>query len=138
MSAVATTLTKFQIGAAASAIAVATAFTPVVAHANPAPLPQDLGSSLGNLLCDIVPGGGCVQGPFIGSSVLWIGNNDPTPPPFTTLLSFQPLTLLPTFIQPLFGWFNNINLEVCVAGLGLHVGGYNTGGTVSVTLGGGC
>ena len=135
MSAVATTLTKFQIGAAASAIAVATVFTPVVAHANPAPLPQDLGSSLGNLLCDIVPTAGCTQGPLIGSSILWLGNNNPTPPPTTTIFSFQPLTLLPTFIQPLFGWFNNINLEICVAGLGAHIGPY---GTVSLTLGSGC
>ncbi len=136
MSAVATTLTKFQIGAAASAIAVATVLTPVVAHAAPAaPLPQSLGSDAGELLCDIFPSAGCTQGAPIMGSFLWLGSQDPTPPPFTTIFSFQPLTLLPTFIQPLFGWFNNINLELCVGGLAGKIGPY---GTVSVSLGSGC
>jgi len=67
--------------------------------------------------------------------LLWLGSVDPTPPPFTNIISFQPLTLLPSFIQPLFGWFNNINFELCAAGAAVKIGPY---GTLSVSLGQGC
>jgi hypothetical protein len=140
MSAVATTFTKFQMGAAASAIAAAAVLTPaVVAHAVPAaPLPQSLGSSLGSILCGLTGSTPCTPtspGGILSNPLLWLGTPDTTPPPSTTILSFQPLTLLPTFLQPLFGWFKNINLEVCVAGLAVKIGSY---GTVSASLGAGC
>jgi hypothetical protein len=140
MSAVATTFTKFQIGAAASAIAAAAVLTPaVVAHAVPAaPLPQSLGSSLGSILCGLTGSTSCTPTSpdgILSNPLLWVGTPDKTPPPTTTILSFQPLSLLPGFVQPLFGWFKNINLEVCVAGAGVKVGPY---GTVSVSLGAGC
>jgi hypothetical protein len=49
----------------------------------------------------------------------------------TTVFSVKPLALLPGFIKPLFGWFASLNLNACIAGVGLHVGPY---GTVSATI----
>jgi hypothetical protein len=65
--------------------------------------------------------------------IWWLGNG-PNPNqqgPTTTILSIKPITLLPGFIQPFFGWFSNLNLSACIAGVGVHVGPY---GTVSASI----
>jgi hypothetical protein len=134
MSTVTTGVTKFQMGAAACAIAAAATLTPAaVAVAKPdlmptAPMSQFFGTD---------PIAGPVQfaqdvppwwlfGGHGGAAITTSGL------PGTPILSFQPLALLPGFIQPLFGWFNNINISVCALGLGVQIGPY---GTVSVKTG---
>jgi hypothetical protein len=134
MSAVATHYTKLQMVAAASAVAAAAVLTPAaVAAAKPdfmpvTPVTDMIAAGPIQLATDV---------PF-----WWLDDNSPSPsqllafgplaPTATTILSFQPLSLLPGFIQPLFGWFNGINIGICVAGLGVSVGPY---GTVSVKSG---
>jgi hypothetical protein len=133
MSAVANQFTKVQMGAAACAIAAAAVLTPAaVATAKP----------------DLIPTAPVTHmfatGPIQFAQDVpwwWLGSTPnphvsvafaPTPLPGAPILSFQPLSLLPGFVQPLLSWFNNINLSVCVAGLGVQVGPY---GTVSVKTG---
>ena len=134
MSAVATRFTQLQMVAAATAVAAAAVLTPAaVAAAKPDIMPLAP-------VTDMI-----ATGPMqlaAGIPFWWLDDNSPTPnqvlafgplaPTATTILAFQPLSLLPGFIQPLFGWFNGINLGICVAGLGVSVGPY---GTVSVKSG---
>lgn len=68
-------------------------------------------------------------------SYLYLGAANPNPAERTTVLSVNPLGLLPGFVQPFFGWFTALNLEACVAGLSAKVGPY---GTVSVSVGRSC
>jgi hypothetical protein len=135
--------TKLQIGTAACAIAAASALgtlptaqaAPVVAPPT-APVTQLMGDLpqvdfwwlFGSGSPD--PGSGTPS-----TSSFLIGAQNPTPPLRKTFLTFQPLTLLPSFIQPFFGWFNSLNFEVCVAGVSARVGPY---GTVSASIGQGC
>jgi len=139
MSAVATRFTKLQIGAAATAMAAAAVLTPAaVAQARPDLVPSspvshifDTGPSLGPIqLSQDVPWWWLGSGPNPNTPSALIAIQPSLPG--TTILAFQPLSLLPGFIQPLFGWFNSINLGICVAGLGVSVGPY---GTVSVKSG---
>ncbi|MCU1698699.1 MAG: hypothetical protein JWR34_4762 [Mycobacterium sp.] len=133
---------KLQIGTAGCAIAAATALVQLpTAQAAPAVAPPaaPVTHVLDNLpqvdfwwLFSNNPD----PGPAAPStSSLLIGPQNPNPPLRTTFLSFQPLTLLPGFIQPFFGWFQGLNFEVCVAGVSARVGPY---GTVSASIGQGC
>jgi hypothetical protein len=134
--------TKMQLGTAACAIAAAAALPAVVAQAEPlVHVPTaGIGSSI-LAECDQVGSTDCaVSSPFAASSssvsashgnifqnnLWWFGPQNPNRPPVTTLFSFQPLALLPSFVQPLFGWFQNLNFEACIGGFGLHVGPYGT------------
>lgn len=56
----------------------------------------------------------------------WFGTPNPSPPTQTTVFQFFPLTLVPSFLRPLFGWFENINFEACILGLTLRIGPYGT------------
>lgn len=69
------------------------------------------------------------------ANLFWLGAPNPTPPDRTTLFSVNPVGLLPGAVQPLFGWFTALNLEACVAGLGVKVGPY---GTVSASVARSC
>jgi hypothetical protein len=144
--------TRIQTGTAACVIAAAAVLTPTaVAHAGPAaPLPA---AGIGAGLCDpetspncdvtvapfAIPSGpsSIVAGnhPILQNPLWWFGTPNPSPPTQTTVFTFYPLALLPGFIRPLFGWFNNINFEACIGGLTLHVGPY---GTISGSYSRGC
>jgi hypothetical protein len=129
MSTVTTYFTKFQMVAAACAIAAAAVLTPAaVAAAKPDLMPT---TPLTHMF-DTGPIFGPIS--FSQSSPWWWLGNSPDPNGTTTavILSFQPLALLPGFIQPLLGFFKGINLDVCVAGLSARIGPY---GTVSVKEG---
>ena len=143
-----------QITAAASAIAVATTFTPIgVAQAAPAvPVPQSIGATAGvNQDCAPVGVAQCtpllptaavgatatpgqiIQGIF-QNQFWWFGPANPAKPK-TTVLAFYPLTLIPGFLQPLFSWWNNVNWQVCILGATAQFGPY---GTVSLSYSKGC
>jgi hypothetical protein len=153
--------TKVQVGTAACAIAVAAAVAPLpAAHADPAaPIPQAaLGGSAGGGSAEL-KSSDCepAESPDCASSLAasdasvatlnaglqtilqnrfwWFGTPNPNPPPRTTVIEFFPLTLVPGFLRPLFGWFENINFEACILGLTLRIGPY---GTVSGSYGRGC
>ena len=122
MSTVTTHVTKFQMGAAACALAVAATVTPaVVAQAQPDLMP----SGPIQLALDTPPWW-LLNGTGPGIAITTSGL------PGNPILAFQPISLLPGFLQPAFGWFNNINIGICVAGLGAQIGPY---GTVSVKTG---
>jgi len=134
--------TKLQTGTAACAIAAATVLVPLpTAHAAPAVAPPTapMTQVLGNLpQVDFwwLFGGNPDPGPVTPStSSFLIGAQNPNPPLRNTFLSFQPLTLLPGFIRPFFGWFEGLNFEICVAGISARIGPY---GTVSASIGQGC
>ena len=150
--------TKLQIGTAACAIAAAAVLTPAaVAHADPvAPVSiSALGARAGAVEQDCDPAGSpdCESSPtlmfapnFSASSVgpssifqndlWWFGPANPNPPPRTTVFAFTPLSLIPGFLQPLYGWFTqNLNFEACVAGVSVKVGPY---GSVSGSIGSHC
>jgi hypothetical protein len=130
MSAVANQVTKFQMTAAATVIAAAAVLTPAaVAAAKPDFMPAAPVTQFTTQFAQDIP-------------FWWFDDNSPVPnqlfalgplaPTATTIFSFTPLLLLPPFIRPLFGWFNLINIGVCVAGLGVSIGPY---GTISVKSG---
>jgi hypothetical protein len=136
---------KIQIATAASAIAAAAAFGPAgVANAQPAaPVPT---AGIGDCVlldeCDVTPSAFLVEDNFEPSSIFqnpvwWFGPANPNPPPDTTdFFTFTPLPLIPGFFQPLWGFFTqNLNFQVCIAGLSVKVGPY---GTVSGSIGSSC
>jgi hypothetical protein len=167
-----TIATKFQIGTAACAIAVASALgSAPIASADPAaPVPlaslgsfaDDSGSAallapdceVGSPDCDdssaadlsasftedqaeallipLPPPPNPLQ-----NSWLWFGPANPTPPPGTqNFFTFNPLPLIPGFLQPLWGWFTqNLNFQVCFLGFSVKVGPY---GTVTGSVGPSC
>jgi hypothetical protein len=158
-----TIATRARIGTAVCAVAAAAVLTPTtIAHAAP-PLPTPAltgsigsaaaaGSGLISPLCDPVSTPDCasIVTPFASSLVgisalipssifqnrfVWLGTPNPTPPTQTTVFEFYPLALIPGFLLPLVGWFNNVNFEACIGGLTLQIGPY---GTVSGRYSRGC
>ena len=154
--------TKVKIGTAACAIAAATVLTPAtVAQADPAvPVPTvGLGSAAnisdcpaGAPDCDGPQADGLLPTtPSIGATTIaadngprsiiqnrfiWIGPANPNPPPRSDIFVFTPLTLVPGFLKPLWGFFTqHLNFEVCIGGLSARVGPY---GSVSASLGSSC
>lgn len=146
--------TSIQSGTAACAIAAAAVLTPAaVAHAEPAALMPTTGIGAAAVPdCVTDPAVACppslspfaLTGPSISSlgpgSIIqnplwWFGTPNPTPPTQTTVFQFYPLALVPGFLQPLFGWFADINFEACIGGLTLRIGPY---GTVSGSYSRGC
>lgn len=154
--------TKAQIGAATCAVAAAAVLTPLpAAQAEPVvpmPMAGSVGGSAGadaDLLaiapdCQpatspecvttvapsanstfLLPGGGTI----LQNPLWWFGPPNPTPPTQTPVFTFYPLNLLPGFIRPLFSWFADINYEICIVGLTLHIGPY---GAVSGSYSRGC
>lgn len=149
-----TAISKLQMSVAACGIAAVTVISPAaVAQADPiAPMPMTgLGTSA-LVSCDPLSSPSCTNfaTPFVNNSLtlsalspssilqnrlFWFGTPNPTPPPRTTVFEFYPLALIPGFIRPLFGWFENVNFEACVGGLTFQIGPY---GTVSGSYGRGC
>lgn len=158
-----TLVNKFRVSTAACAVAAAATLTPVViANADTAAplspvstssLTDALGSSalasanlwwLGNTSNSAAngvasPGAVPDQGPLyqlFHNKLVWIGTPNPAPPADTRpIFEVQPLTLLPGFVRPFFGWFENLNFQACFAGTSVKVGPY---GTVSATVGRHC
>ena len=67
--------------------------------------------------------------------LIWLGTPNPSPPPAISLWEFQPLSSLPAFSSPNFGWFKNFEFESCVLGLSSTssiVGPYGTAHNLSV------
>lgn len=138
--------TKVRVGVAAGVIATAAALPAAPAQAEPA-APGTLGSSaVGAAPFWLDTGRNNVVSPPVGvvsrvaaepapPSYFYLGAANPNPAERTTILSLNPLGLLPGFVQPFFGWFAALNLEACVAGLSAKIGMY---GTVSVSLGRSC
>lgn len=145
-----------QIGIAACVIAVAAVLTPAaVSQADPAaPVPQVVGGSAGRVdispECGVVGLPDCVApaaaSPGVGANSIlqnnlwWIGASNPNAPPRTTVWTFQPLNLLPQGLRdnPLFGWFNNVDFEVCLVGVSIKIGPYGTVTGSYATGGGPC
>jgi hypothetical protein len=128
-----TIATKFQMGAAASAIAVAAALLPAAAQAQPAiPAPQQLGGAL-DQACIPVLSSSCIlfgladlTGPLLHNPLVWIGTSNPTPP----------TTLLGPFVFPLpfiGSWF--AGNEICLGGATLQGAPY---GNVAASFTIGC
>ena len=62
------------------------------------------------------------------NSLVWFGNPNPTPPPVTSIVAFQPLAVLPQFARPMFGWMEDFEFETCVLGLSSATRGQATVG----------
>lgn len=73
---------------------------------------------------------------LIQNDFWWLGRANPNAPPRSDILVFTPMSLVPGFLKPLYGWFTaNLDLEVCVFGLTATLGPY---GTTTVSVGRGC
>ena len=73
--------------------------------------------------------------PLFQNPLIWFGTPNPSPPPTIPLREFQPLTSLPGFSSPNFGWFRDFEFESCVLGLSSSssiVGPYGTVHNLSV------
>lgn len=70
------------------------------------------------------------------NNLWWFGAANPNPPPRSTIFEFEPLTLVPGFLRPAYGWFTqNLNFEACIGGGSVKVGPY---GSTTVSVGRGC
>lgn len=147
---------KINIGVATCAMAAAATLTPVtVAHAVPATAPIGVvGTTAGSLDstdCTTVSGAPCASS-FAGASALpgpsgivrsifqnelwWIGGAAPGSELRSEILVFTPLSLVPGFAKPLYGWFTkNLDFQACLLGGTFTVGAY---GRTSLSIGRGC
>lgn len=151
-------LSKLNMGAAACAIAAAATLTATpVAQAQPtvASAPTSaVGGQVGQLSepeCVTVTGAPCAAavvsaaavpspGDFVRgifqNELWWIGPANPNPPAQATILQFTPMSLIPGFLKPVYGWFTqNLNFEACFLGASVKVGPY---GTTTLSVGRGC
>jgi hypothetical protein len=126
--------TKISAGLAASAIAVAAGVMAPSAHAAPvAPAPA---APITHMVEPALTPGTLHLGD-LPLEIWWLGNdaNPNGPTDKVTVLSIQPLMLLPGALRPLFGWFESLNLDVCIAGVGVRLAEY---GKLSVSLARSC
>lgn len=73
---------------------------------------------------------------LIQNDFWWLGRANPNAPPRATILEFTPMSLVPGFLKPVYGWFTaKWDVELCVFGLTATVGPY---GTTTVSIGRGC
>lgn len=148
---------KISVGIATGAMAAAATLSPVtVANADTPVAISSLGSKIGSAECEPtattpcapatkLPTAAALQsangpGGFIQSifqnELWWVGKANPNPPARSDVLVFTPLSLVPGFLKPLYGWFTqNLNFEVCLLGGTITVGPY---GTTTVSVGRGC
>ena len=142
-----TAITKFQLGAAALAVAGAAAISPVVAQADSmAPLApsltsfaKGLGSAAGQAVCDVASGVDCAAlaaapgaaatagDTFLQNNFLWIGDPNPVfwnSPDTIEVWTFSPLNLFPflkgTAIE---SWWNSQSTQSCFIGITTTLGG---------------
>lgn len=55
--------------------------------------------------------------PLFQNPLIWFGQPNPNPPASTVIYNFEPLSNLPEFTRPMFGWLQDFNFEGCVLGL---------------------
>lgn len=119
--------TKVQVGAAACALAAATALTPAVAaNADIAALPAPAAPALTNI-------NNIAAAPMVNTFTfaeqagwIWFGPARDDAPEKHTFIEFTPLVLVPNFLKPLFGWARNVNFQACIFGLSITIGPYFT------------
>jgi hypothetical protein len=114
--------TRFQVGTATLAIAATTVITPaVIAQAAPELIPTAPAVSqiFSESPMTIFGSAGIAEADWI-----YFGPAKPNGPTKTNVFTFSPLALIPGFLQPLFGWFKNINFQACVFGITLQLGPY--------------
>lgn len=148
---------KVSSGAAACAVvAAATLSTSAVANADPDATPlASLGSQVGQAQCEPTATTSCdpvglpsaaamaaaaadpgFPDNLIQNELWWIGRANPNAPPRSTILEFTPMSLVPGFLKPLYGWFTGKwDVELCFLGLTGTLGPY---GTVTLSVGRGC
>lgn len=147
---------KIKLGVATGALAAAATLTPInVAQAQPAPAPTSaLGAQIGSAQCvptatdpctaalptasaalqSATPGG--IVRSIFQNDLWWVGQANPNPPARSNIFVFTPMSLVPGFLKPVYGWFTqNLNFEVCLLGGSVKVGPY---GTTTVSVGRGC
>ena len=128
-------LTRFQVGAAATALAAATVITPAaIAQARPDLIPV---APVTSMLSTDLFGTDPITGPITVPAGFGICLfNDPVcssqvaalASPGTTVLQFTPLAFVPGFLKPVVGWFLNLvpQFSICIGGLGVSLGSYAT------------
>ncbi|CAN3127736.1 hypothetical protein ACNUDN_07485 [Mycobacterium sp. smrl_JER01] len=137
MSAVATRLstvgTKFQVSAAACAIAGAAVLTPAVAaQADIVGLPAPAAPAMSDVMASGMTASGFMAAPLLGAGAIpeqwwWFHGPGPGEDGPTTFFEFTPLALIPSWIKPLYSWFTqNINFSTCIFGITLSIGPYGT------------
>lgn len=139
---------KMSMGLAAGALAAAATLTPVTVAQAETQQVGALSQMVGNAQCvpsvdqSCAPAAAALPTPeqairgIFQNNLWWFGTANPTPPPSSPVFTFQPLSLVPGFLKPLYGWFTqNLNLEACVFGASLRVGPY---GTTTFSVGRGC
>lgn len=146
---------KIKVGFAAGAMAAAATLTPVtVAQADTAAIAvSSVGSQIGAAQCVPTVGSPCAPLPtasvqaadatpgsiiqsIFQNDLWWIGPANPNPPARSDILVFTPMSMIPGFLKPVYGWFTqNLNFEVCLLGGSIKVGPY---GTTTVSVGRGC
>lgn len=149
---------KINVGIAAGVISAAATLSPVaVASADIAAAPiSSLSSRIGAAQCEptattacapvglpsaaavsgALPTPGGVVRSIFQNDLWWIGQANPNPPDRAEVLVFTPMSLVPGFLKPVYGWFTqNLNFEICVLGGSVKVGPY---GTTTVSVGRGC
>jgi len=60
--------------------------------------------------------------------LVWVGTPNPTPPPRTTINTFQPLAVVPENLRGGFGWMGDFEFEACALGLSQTTYGQNIAG----------
>lgn len=73
---------------------------------------------------------------LIQNDFWWLGRANPNAPPRSTILEFTPMSLVPGFLKPLYGWFTaKWDVEICLFGLTGTLGPY---GTTTISIGRSC
>jgi hypothetical protein len=161
------TTNKLLIGVGAFAFAAAASLTPLVAQADPASDTDssatadagDVGSAAGRKPARATRGSAgnaqapqaTVNGarataanalgpnPLFQNPLWWFGTPNPAPPPTVYSRNFDALASLPGWAQGYYGWYEDLNFEACVLGLGStispNVGPYGNS-TSSISTGG--
>jgi hypothetical protein len=77
--------------------------------------------------------------PLFQNPLWWFGTPNPNPPPAVASRNFDALASLPGWAQGYYGWYEDLNFEACVLGLGStispNVGPYGNS-TSSISTGG--
>ena len=84
--------------------------------------------------------GECAVGAATIPGVFYLGPVDGTPPVRNDILTLNPtplFLLIPIVGAPLAGWWNTLNVEVCVGGLSARIGG-GYPGQLTASIGSGC
>jgi hypothetical protein len=148
---------KISVGIATGAMAAAATLSPVtVANADTSIAISSLGSKIGSAECEpttttacapvglpsaaavsgALPSPGGIVRSVFQNDLWWVGPANPNPPARSEIFVFTPMSMVPGFLKPAYGWFTqNLNFEVCLLGGSVKVGPY---GTTTVSVGRGC